>query len=329
LVATTTAGAIVFFVATLSNLLGFRGERDDAVYVRPLAESDLGVAMALLAGVRPGDPGAHDLRTFAEGRDADLASMRGLFAGDALRWTVLPMPSPGGVLMLLLPTDPLSPAACVSAIDLLRGTAKAYLGSGGRLVQSLVPGDAPTPQSLLLRSGFRRLTELLYLHKPIRRPPPAELPAGFTWVRFDESRHDRFADTIAASYVDSLDCPGLSGTRSMREVMAGHRAAGAFDPDLWFLLHDGTSDVGVILLSVIPESGHLELTYLGVPAASRGRGFGDLMVRHAIATAFARGFDTLTLAVDSGNAPALRLYQRYGLRRSHARTAFVYDERIA
>jgi ribosomal protein S18 acetylase RimI-like enzyme len=67
----------------------------------------------------------------------------------------------------------------------------------------------------------------------------------------------------------------------------------------------------------------LELVYLGLTPAARGRGLGDLMMRRALALAAADGAGRLSLAVDSDNVPALKLYYRHGMQRVGAKLALM------
>ena len=114
-------------------------------------------------------------------------------------------------------------------------------------------------------------------------------------------------------------------------MIAGHKAAGEFDPRLWHLLcaegHD--EPLGVLLLARSARSDALELVYLGVTPAARGQGLGELMMRQALAVAAASGCGLLSLAVDARNAPALKLYYRSGMSRVCTRVALLRDLRDA
>lgn len=71
----------------------------------------------------------------------------------------------------------------------------------------------------------------------------------------------------------------------------------------------------------------VELVYLGVAPAYRGQKLGDAMMRRAFATAASIGSRRLSLAVDSKNEPALRLYRRHGMSRLCSRLALLRDLR--
>jgi ribosomal protein S18 acetylase RimI-like enzyme len=110
--------------------------------------------------------------------------------------------------------------------------------------------------------------------------------------------------------------------------MAGHRAAGEFDPSLWHVVvAPGGIPAGVLLTTAAPQHEALEVVYLGVSPAFRGRRLGKALVRLAMHQAAARKIDRVTLAVDGGNVPAQRLYYGAGFARVHARDALIADLR--
>jgi hypothetical protein len=132
-----------------------------------------------------------------------------------------------------------------------------------------------------------------------------------------------FAQTIFRTYQQSLDCPSLNGLRDMEDVLAGHKSSGEFDPRLWGLLCEGDEPRGVLLLARMQPAEALELVYLGLTPDARGRGIGDLLMGQAMSVASAERAGRLSLAVDSGNTPALKLYYRHGLQRVGAKDALM------
>jgi ribosomal protein S18 acetylase RimI-like enzyme len=81
--------------------------------------------------------------------------------------------------------------------------------------------------------------------------------------------------------------------------------------------------LGALLLSRAAPADTLELVYLGLTPAARGRGLGDVMMRRALASVAADGATRLSLAVDSDNVPALKLYYRHGMQRVGAKLALM------
>jgi ribosomal protein S18 acetylase RimI-like enzyme len=115
----------------------------------------------------------------------------------------------------------------------------------------------------------------------------------------------------------------------MEDVIAGHKATGLFDPTAWHLLMEQTQPRGVLILSPAPHNELLELVYLGLSPESRGKGLGDVLMRLALNEVKRLDRSELSLAVDSRNEPALKLYFRHGLRRVGSRLALLRDLRSA
>src|SRR4029453_18056559 len=132
--------------------------------------------------------------------------------------------------------------------------------------------------------------------------PPAA-PPGMEVVTYSPATHALFSRTIAETYRHSLDCPALNGLRDMEDVLAGHKASGEFFPDLWFLCRErgaAGADIapeprGVLLLSPMAQGDAVELVYLGLTPAGRGRGLGEWLMRHALASVAAAGRRRLSL----------------------------------
>jgi ribosomal protein S18 acetylase RimI-like enzyme len=66
-------------------------------------------------------------------------------------------------------------------------------------------------------------------------------------------------------------------------------------------------------MTVLQNPQLLELVYMGLVPAGRGRGLGRELVRFAQMLASEANCEELTVAVDARNAPALAIYQRAGL----------------
>jgi ribosomal protein S18 acetylase RimI-like enzyme len=202
-----------------------------------------------------------------------------------------------------------------------------FRGRAIDLAQALLDPAERKAIRLFEQCGFERLAELIYLDREVRKAHDAALPAGLSWAEYSDRTHAEFAATISRSYAGSLDCPSLNGRRDVQDVIAGHKAAGEFDPKLWFVLREGTAARGVLLLNRSPRTDAVELVYLGLAPEARGRGLGDLMMKHALAVTALVGARRLTLAVDSRNKPALKLYHRSGLSRVCSRVALLRDLR--
>ena len=320
-------------VGTLSNFLRRADASPPAPLVyRPANREQIHPALRLVlgAGGRLADEGVVvDFLQFAVQRGIDLNDLWVADRAGRVVWATLPIVSPGRTMLLLVPGGkPRGEHAADVAGTLIDAVCEHFAGRGVQMTQALLdPSDGIARQVLLGRS-FRQMAELLYLQADVRRTlPPAQLPPGFDWVTYSRDAHPTFAGTIVRSYRDSLDCPGLNGLRDIEDVIAGHQASGGeFDPSWWFVLRDERHEpVAVLLLARTLNHETAELVYLGLVPAARGRGLGDVVMRHALHTVGAGGVASLALAVDAGNAPALRLYHRSGLRRVGSKLAFMRE----
>lgn len=224
------------------------------------------------------------------------------------------MDAPGRTANVFLPNHVSGPDVADLVVQMLCEHVRAAEGRGLRILQSMTAPDADTDRELLKRSGFRRLTELLYLERDARRPvaPASRPPPPVTWESYSPGNREAFARVVAGTYEGSRDCAELSGVRTIDDTLASHRATGEFDPRFWLLARNGEDVLGVLLLSRLPERASTEVVYMGLLPAARGRGYGVTLLRRALDAAREQGSTALTLTVDVENAPARRLYGAFG-----------------
>lgn len=189
------------------------------------------------------------------------------------------------------------------------------------------------------RARFTHITTLFSLRRPaiVRMEPqlrslmvlaPAQTwPKGVRVVRVDALGADAdrlLLRALEASYDQTLDCPELCGMRTTEDVLASHKAAGAFDPALWWLLELNGNPEGCCLMTASPSQRALELVYLGLSPRVRGMGLGKRLLALGIAHAGAhhRAWQ-VHCAVDQRNEPARRLYERFGFEEVGRREALV------
>lgn len=272
-----------------------------------------------------------DFLTFALNRGIDASNAWVAERGRQLLWAILPIVSPGRTMLLMAPHARPLPAQLPAARALTQHVVDHYRARGVHLVQVLLePTDQPIMR-LYSACGFTKMADLLYLQARIARAvqPPALSP-GLELIHYSPARHDLFARTILASYESSMDCPALNGVRQIDDIIAGHKATGEHDPNLWYLLVDRQNPprpLGTLLLSPAPQNETLELVYLGLLPAARGRGIGNLLMQLALACCWQRKCATLTLAVDAINLPALNLYHRHGMEHIAVKTVLMRDMR--
>jgi GNAT superfamily N-acetyltransferase len=232
--------------------------------------------------------------------------------------------SPGRTALLYLPPDHVARRRPVELGDLIRGLQQRLWPQSLVIIQAMVPTESADTERVLVASGFQFLAELVYLERPVRVPPGSNrVRSDLTFVSYSPQRHSLFIDALERTYVDSLDCPPLTGLRQTEDVLATHRAAGIFNPDLWWVALADDRPVGVLLLSQVLRRPALEVVYMGVAADARQAGVGHALLARAVETCIAHQDACLTLAVDSRNEPAMVLYRQWGFAETGRRRAWI------
>jgi len=265
-----------------------------------------------------------DLVADSRERGLSLDLLFGAFDGSNCVSAALAIESPGHAALLMAPERESGPGfrdatkACLIALQ------QAAWNRCNILLEMLLPTDCQVLAQAAWASGLRYLTRLLYLRRPADAPNLAHDPrADFQWVTFAEDRAELFIQAIQCSYVQSLDCPELTGLRPMSDVLAGHRAAGPFDPSLWSVALVDAQPVAVLLLSRLARQETVEIVYMGVAQVARGTGVANALMHRAVEAAGAVGAKSLALAVDQRNTPARKLYARFGFTPFAARDAWI------
>ncbi|MCS7238998.1 MAG: GNAT family N-acetyltransferase [Thermoguttaceae bacterium] len=226
---------------------------------------------------------------------------------------------PGGVAMGSVPVvagQRHEPAG----VAILRTWLTSLPQRGCRVLQILAEEPLPLHRQILRHAGFPRLTSLLFMAweapGPISTLPiPEESPAeDFVIEPFGDQAEmwRRLEHVVEQTYQASLDCPEISGLRSVSDTLTGYRLSAPWKPQLWFLLRQGAQDVGCLLLADRAREETLELVYMGVVPEYRGRGLGRVLIAEAKRQLAALGRKRLVLAVDVRNWPALCAYEKAG-----------------
>lgn len=233
--------------------------------------------------------------------------------------------SPGGLGSVFIPASPLvglRSRATTAALEALQEHAR---GQSLALLQTLLDADQPHQRRACARAGFELLAELAYLDRSAAEPRPVHRkPPGLEFVPLSPQFEPLFVEVLARTYQQSQDCPRLTGVRRTEDVLAAHRATGNHDPNHWFVLRLGGEPVGTLLLAGVPDRPAFEVVYVGVVPEARGRRIGDLLLDRAVDVCRDHRDADLTLAVDSNNEPALRLYRRWRFREVGRRQAWIW-----
>lgn len=152
----------------------------------------------------------------------------------------------------------------------------------------------------------------------ISSEPIGSAPSFRPW---SESDHERFAALVEASYAGTLDCPAMEGWRSIHDTLAGYAATGNSRTRYWWTIETHEGAAGVLLVAEHAATRQWELVYMGLIPTARGRG----LARHALRflQEQSRDVDSVYLAVDGANDPAIRLYASVGFFELARRTAFA------
>ncbi len=252
----------------------------------------------------------------------------------------LAVESPGAAALVIMPADLDTDAKYRANVMALKALQTVAWRRRIALLEVLVAPGSHVLGRALHEAGFRYLTSLRYLKrqgtrntgfKPVggtqvsnrRVGHRFETGADLEWLSYTPDRELLFQEAVERTYVQSMDCPELTGLRRTAEVLAGHRATGVFDPALWRVARRGGEPVGVMLLNQIPSEAALEVVYMGVAQVARGTGVADALLQWAVEAAAKVAAATLALAVDERNTPAHRMYQRWGFVEIGARDAWI------
>ena len=241
--------------------------------------------------------------------------------------SVLLVTSPGRTALLFL--SPLGAAAEAGIVsELIRTACLAQPAGSLHLIQALLDPAQREQRGVLEQSGFSLLARLEYMQRSLDRStsPDVVWPEGCAVTTWSEPSRERFRRAIEGSYEGTLDCPGLLGLRDMEDVLAGHMATGQFDPAMWFLLEHEGEPAGVILLNEVVQGGAFELVYLGLTPAFRSKGLADRLLEHGLGAAARRGAESVLLAVDEQNEPAMRLYRRAKFQSTGHKVAMIFHQ---
>ena len=235
----------------------------------------------------------------------------------------LMLASPGKAGMIFY-SSPLDCDADI-LVQLVRTVAQTSIGTGIRFVQALVDPAASADLRVLVQAGYQLLADLIYMRRELDAQSLVHTPSEdlYTWRTYGDFDEGELATVIAATYEQSLDCPGLAGVRRMEDIIATHKSCGLFSPDNWWVLEQGGRPAACILVNEYPVTMAVDVVYLGVTVPFRGRGISRLMLHRAGRLAMERAYSTMTLAVDSRNPYALRVYEAEQFMETGRRLAYA------
>jgi len=184
---------------------------------------------------------------------------------------------------------------------------------GCKILQAMVDVADPDADTVLRSMNYACLGQIAFLVADNLRDLPCPMPAAVRLVAIADAGHLDLPDLVLRTYQGSLDCPEIDGVRAIEDVLDGYRATGVTADRHWQLLLCDDRPAGCLLLGE-HKLHQWELIYMGVEPKSRGCGLGELMVDFAKTYAARHGALAMSLAVDTRNTPALRVYRQRGFR---------------
>lgn len=267
------------------------------------------------------------LRQAVQQQRLSMDLMAAAFDRGRLVSAALGIESPGKTALVYTPPGSDTGRHPGALADVLALLGRAAAPRGVNLLQALLGREDNARAEAHAKAGFTYLAELIYLERSTASSAEAQLlqqpRPEIQLVTYEPRRRGLFCEALAATYENSLDCPKLNGLRSLEDVLDGHMATGIFEPAGWRVALSKQKPVGVVLAAVLPSRTAVEVVYMGVAASARGQGVGNFLMASALDYARSRSAPTLSLAVDSTNAPARRLYARWRLQETTRRRAWI------
>jgi ribosomal protein S18 acetylase RimI-like enzyme len=116
--------------------------------------------------------------------------------------------------------------------------------------------------------------------------------------------HQSFVEYESSYTPEAFAATTPTGDQILRRMMEG---------PVWVAVHD---DLILGTVSVVPEGESLYIRGMAILPTARGYGIGELLLRHVESYACARNHKRLFLSTTPFLSRAIRLYERFGFRRS-------------
>lgn len=237
----------------------------------------------------------------------------GVYRAQSLVGAVFSQIQPGKTAQVWLPCLRENEDANI-AVALLRAMAQWHDQRQICMAQLFLETAAPEDERILREGGFAYLTDLLYLVSLKDDFPLVPVSSPLSFEPYNSQHRDRLTQIVDFTYQGTLDCEKLNQVRKMADILEGYRATGVFSPANWLIVRHDNRDIGCLLLSDHPQHDNMELVYMGLIPAHRGRGWGMDVAHHAQWLARQSGRSRLVLAVDALNRPALQMYASVGFK---------------
>jgi len=163
----------------------------------------------------------------------------------------------------------------------------------------------------------------------------ADVPQDMELSPWTDADYQAAGELIYASYIGHSDgrindqYRSLHGSLRFLHNIVRFPGCGVFAANFsWMLRQRASGELAGMVLCSRVDATVAHITQLCVAQQYRGRGLGRLLLDHSARILLNAGFDAITLTVTEGNAPAVRLYERFGFTPCHRFDAMVLDTRF-
>ncbi len=191
-----------------------------------------------------------------------------------------------------------------------------------QLAQAVLRPDNRALVQTFTEAGFTKLALLDFLEQR-RSAKKVRIPKGLAFTSITSKSDTSLGELLEATYVGSLDCPKIHGLRPIQSIIEGHRGDDPTVSQVWCVAELEGEQVGVILLNANHKQRAIELAYFGLLPNWRGKGLADPCMQYIANQTEQLGFSTVTLAVDTGNYPAQKLYKKWNFRKTKQRFTLI------
>jgi len=162
---------------------------------------------------------------------------------------------------------------------------------------------------------------------------PPEMASTLELTPWRATDYEAAGELIFRSYAGHTDAQindqyrSLHGSLRFLHNIVRFPGCGVFEPQLSWMLRQkaGGALLGMVLVSRVGKT-TAHITQLCVAKSLRQSGLGNALLRQSAASLLKAGFEAITLTVTESNAPALRLYERFGFFLRHRFDAMVMDK---
>lgn len=163
-------------------------------------------------------------------------------------------------------------------------------------------------------------------------PSAPPLSAGLLLQPWRPEFYNPAADLIRRCYAGHVDSTindqyrSVQGAQRFLHNIIRFPGCGVFDTDSsWVLRNPESQALDAVVLCSRVRADVAHITQLCISPALRGRGLGQMLLRHCANDIRRRGVTQLSLTVTESNTAAVRLYERNGFSALHHFDAMVWD----